>query len=299
MPADLYPECTVLFADIVGFTSWSALHTPAEVFKLLETLYARFDKIAKKRRVFKVETIGDCYVAVTGLPEVQEDHAVIMAKFAAQCLEQLNPVLHSLVDRLGPETANLNMRYGLNSGPVTAGVLRGEKARFQLFGDTVNTAARMESTGAAGRIHISQNTADLLVSAGLDSWVVPRETMIEAKGKGKLQTFWIAPEVELSFTARSTKSSRLGRQTSAMGGEDDDEDEARDTVSRAVHRLATLHNMLRLHVHSPLMGDFTPCWRSCPGPLPSVILTRAHIIFCPREYDVGMTSIAIIPYEDE
>uniref|UniRef100_A0A7S3PD05 Guanylate cyclase domain-containing protein n=1 Tax=Amphora coffeiformis TaxID=265554 RepID=A0A7S3PD05_9STRA len=235
--ADLYPECTVLFADIVGFTSWSALHTPAEVFKLLETLYARFDKIAKKRRVFKVETIGDCYVAVTGLPEVQEDHAVFMAKFAAQCLEQLNPVLHSLVDRLGPETANLNMRYGLNSGPVTAGVLRGEKARFQLFGDTVNTAARMESTGAAGRIHISQNTADLLVSAGLDSWVVPRETMIEAKGKGKLQTFWIAPEVELSFTARSTKSSRLGRQTSAMGGEDDDEDEARDTVSRAVHRL--------------------------------------------------------------
>jgi len=82
---------------------------------------------------FRCPPSTDCYVAVTGLPEAQENHAVIMAKFAVQCLMQVNPVLHGLVDKLGPETLELSMRFGLNSGPVTAGVLRGEKARFQLY----------------------------------------------------------------------------------------------------------------------------------------------------------------------
>ena len=187
--------------------------------------------------MFKVETIGDCYVAVTGLPTPQDDHAIIMAKFAAQCLTQVGPVLHSLVDKLGPEVADLSMRFGLNSGPVTAGVLRGEKARFQLFGDTVNTAARMESNGQSGRIHLSESTADLLIAAGMEKWVVARKDKIEAKGKGKLQTFWLTPEVDHSYTHKSSRSgTNYGRgQTSSWA--DPEEDADRAMVSKAVGRL--------------------------------------------------------------
>jgi hypothetical protein len=142
--ADLVPHATVLFADISGFTAWSSTREPAQVFILLQNVYQAFDTIANRRRVFKVETIGDSYVAVTGLPEPQKSHAVIMAKFAGECLLKMNQVTRDLEVVLGPDTADLSMRFGLHSGAVTAGVLRGERARFQLFGDTVNTAARME-----------------------------------------------------------------------------------------------------------------------------------------------------------
>lgn len=142
--ADLFLDATVLFADISGFTAWSSTREPAQVFILLQTVYQAFDVIANRFRVFKVETIGDSYVAVTGVPNKQKNHAVLMAKFASACLLKMSDVVKTLEVLLGPDTADLSMRFGMNSGPVTAGVLRGERARFQLFGDTVNTAARLE-----------------------------------------------------------------------------------------------------------------------------------------------------------
>mmetsp|Transcript_14767 Transcript_14767/g.26491 ORF Transcript_14767/g.26491 Transcript_14767/m.26491 type:complete len:1228 (+) Transcript_14767:159-3842(+) len=189
--ADLFPHCTVLFADIAGFTAWSSVRSPEQVFTLLQSVYQAFDRIAARRRVFKVETIGDSYVAVTGLPEPQKDHAIIMAKFARDCQEKMIEVTQALEVRLGPDTMELSMRFGLNSGQVTGGVLRGDRARFQLFGDTVNTAARMESTGMRGKIQLSQSTADLLIAAGKENWIRPREEVVSAKGKGKLQTYWL------------------------------------------------------------------------------------------------------------
>ncbi|CAB9525293.1 Receptor-type guanylate cyclase gcy [Seminavis robusta] len=189
--ADLFDSTSVFFADIVGFTSWSSSRTPIEVFELLEALYGAFDVIAKRRRVFKVETIGDCYVAVTGIPNPQADHAVIMVKFARDCLTRMRQVLQDLVGTLGAATLDLDMRAGVHSGPVTAGVLRGEKGRFQLFGDTVNTAARMESNGKAGMIHVSQATADELTKAGKSSWLKLRDEKITAKGKGEMQTYFV------------------------------------------------------------------------------------------------------------
>lgn len=105
-----------------------------------------------------------------------------MARFAKDCREKAILLCKELEVTLGPGTADLQLRFGLNSGPVTAGVLRGERARFQLFGDTVNTAARMESNGIRNKIHISQSTADLLVAAGKGHWVTMRDELVEAKG---------------------------------------------------------------------------------------------------------------------
>jgi class 3 adenylate cyclase len=156
----------VQFADIAGFTAWSSVREPSQIFILLETLYAAFDAIAKRRRIFKVETIGDCYVAVSGLPEPRADHALVMSKFANDIMTVMRKLTRDLETSLGPDTGDLALRIGLHSGPVTAGVLRGERARFQLFGDTMNTAARIEQTGIKNRIQVSQATADCLAAGG-------------------------------------------------------------------------------------------------------------------------------------
>jgi class 3 adenylate cyclase len=108
----------MFFADLVGFTQWSASRTPSEVFGLLESsIYGVFDRIAARRKVFKVETIGDCYVAVTGVPEPQVDHAVIMAKFSTECLLKLRHVLSKMAEQFGKDTLELNMRIGRYNSP--------------------------------------------------------------------------------------------------------------------------------------------------------------------------------------
>ena len=117
--ADLFPDCTVLFADIANFTAWSSTRDPSQVFMLLQTVYQGFDAVAKRRHVFKVETVGDCYVAVAGLPEPQEDHASIMARFASDCLARFKHITRNLEVSLGPDTGDLQMRLGLHSGPGT------------------------------------------------------------------------------------------------------------------------------------------------------------------------------------
>jgi class 3 adenylate cyclase len=105
--ADLFLEATVMFADIAGFTAWSSSREPTQVFTLLQTLYQAFDPIAHRERVFKVETIGDSYLAVTGLPEPQKNHALIMARFAYACLQKLHAILREMELKLGPDTTEL------------------------------------------------------------------------------------------------------------------------------------------------------------------------------------------------
>jgi class 3 adenylate cyclase len=190
--AELFPNTTVLFADIVGFTAWSSVRQPSQVFMLLETLYNKFDVVARKLGVFKVETIGDCYVAVCGLPEPRKDHAVAITRFANSCLNHMVRIVQELEVSLGPDTGDLSMRFGLHSGPVIGGVLRGEKSRFQLYGDTVTVAALLEHTAEPGKIHLSLDTANELKRFGKHSWVQPRNRTILIEGKGEMETFWLS-----------------------------------------------------------------------------------------------------------
>jgi class 3 adenylate cyclase len=218
--ADLFPETTIMFGDLVGFTAWSSVREPSQVFTLLETVYHAFDQLAKRRGVFKVETVGDCYVAVTGLPEPRKDHALAMARFARDCNAKLMRLVKQLEVTLGPDTGDLSMRFGLHSGPVTAGVLRGERARFQLFGDTMNTAARIESTGERGKIHLSEETADLLITSGKKHWLRKRGEMVSAKGKGELQTYWLNTRAAKTATGSvmSMSSSVSDHSAEEVGG---------------------------------------------------------------------------------
>jgi Adenylate and Guanylate cyclase catalytic domain len=136
---------------------------------------------------------------------------VRMAKFARECMIQMGEVTKGLEISLGPDTGDLCLRTGMNSGPVTAGVLQGEKSRFQLFGDTVNTASRMESTGEINRIHVSASTAKLLKEAGKAYWVKAREELVHAKGKGNIQTYWVVssrPVLQLEKTNSSDNSNQ-------------------------------------------------------------------------------------------
>jgi hypothetical protein len=145
--AELFPDATIMFAGIVGSTVLSSTREHTQVFFLLETIYHAFDELATQRHVFKVETVGDCYVAVAGLPDPRKDHAVVMGRFAHSCISKFCSLVKQMEITLGPDTGELGLRVGLHSGPVTAGVLRGEKARFQLFGDSMNTTARIETNG--------------------------------------------------------------------------------------------------------------------------------------------------------
>jgi hypothetical protein len=126
-----------------------------------------------------------------------------MCRFARECLTQFNQLASQLEVILGPDTGDLNVRVGIHSGPVTAGVLRGDKSRFQLFGDTVNTAARIESSGMRNRIHLSHETAELLHAAGKSNWMARRTDTIVAKGKGEMQTYWLLSDEHLASGATS------------------------------------------------------------------------------------------------
>jgi hypothetical protein len=166
-------------------------------------------------------------MAAAGLPEPDKDHAITMARFAYQCVTKMKTITEDLESVLGPGTAKLGVRIGFHSGPVTAGVLRGKNARFQLFGDTVNTASRMESNGAKGRIQVSEATANLLIAAGKKHWLQEREDAIFAKGKGNLRTFWLAPGKK-----KGGRSDDLGGEMKSQSshGSDNDPTETLDDM---------------------------------------------------------------------
>ncbi|XP_068209435.1 guanylate cyclase 32E-like [Palaemon carinicauda] len=186
--AENFDCVTIYFSDIVGFTEMSAESTPLQVVDFLNDLYTCFDSIIGNYDVYKVETIGDAYMVVSGLPIRNDDqHAGEVASMSIHLLEAIKrfKIRHRPSD-------TLKLRIGLHSGPVCAGVVGLKMPRYCLFGDTVNTASRMESTGQALRIHCSCTFRDILVNVG--GYFLEERGKVKVKGKGEMTTYWLTGE---------------------------------------------------------------------------------------------------------
>src|SRR5215211_7033239 len=178
--ADQFGSASILFADVVDFTPWSERLAPAEVVSYLDHLFSHFDALAERYELEKIKTIGDCYMIAAGVPTQREDHARALALMALDMLEAMRS--SDEVGHLG-----LELRVGINSGPVVAGVIGRKRFLYDLWGDAVNTASRMESYGTPGRIQITRATYELLAD---EFECVPRGT-IAVKGKGEVETWYL------------------------------------------------------------------------------------------------------------
>jgi len=173
--ADSFPEVTVLFADLVDFTSFSARISPAAVVALLNEIFSSFDQLAEKHGLEKIKTIGDAYMVVGGLPTPRVDHVEAVAEMALD----MQQALHNRGD------AALQLRIGMHTGPVIAGVIGTSKFIYDLWGDTVNIASRMESHGLVGSIQVTPETYGRL----RHGYVFEERGAVHVKGKGEISTY--------------------------------------------------------------------------------------------------------------
>ena len=173
--ADHFNSITVLFTDIVGFTKISENLTPSEVVSFLNQIFSYFDDLAEKYQLEKIKTVGDAYMVAGGFPEPRIDHVEAVADFALEIQEILKTI--------GNKT--ICMRTGIHTGPAVAGVIGNKKFIYDVWGDTVNTASRMESHGIGGEIQVSEVTYEKLK----DVYVFQKRGNIEVKGKGTMMTY--------------------------------------------------------------------------------------------------------------
>jgi class 3 adenylate cyclase len=180
--ADHYEDASVLFADVVEFTPFAEALSPRRTVEVLNELFTEFDHLADGFGLEKIKTIGDAYMVVAGVPERREDHAAVLVEMAL--------AMHRHVSSLEPmEGRKLEIRTGIASGPMVAGVIGERKFSFDLWGDTVNTAARMESSGIPGRIQVTDATRGLLAGR----YPFERREGVEVKGKGVMSTWILDP----------------------------------------------------------------------------------------------------------
>ena len=205
-----HEEVTVVFSEIINFAEILSSTSPMQVSNLLDRLYMAFDKVATKHNVFKVETVGDAYMGVTNLEKHQEDtHVRQAARFAIDLVIEGNKIL---IDDENPQKGYINIRAGFHSGPVVSNVIGSLNPRYGLFGDTVNTASRMETNSKANRVLCSEAAYKLLRDQAPELSVRKRRK-IAVKGKGDMTVYWIGDK-------EIYEGKRFGSISSGGGSED-------------------------------------------------------------------------------
>jgi guanylate cyclase len=179
--AESYPETTVVFADVVGFTPWANRTEPRRVVALLDDLFTRLDRVAAQLGLEKIKTVGDSYMAAAGAPAARPDHAAAGIAFG-------RAILREVEGWRGANDIDLMVRVGMASGPVVGGVIGQHRILFDLWGGTVNTAARMESSGVPGRVQVAASTRGLVGDAEAFE-----ERTVDVKGLGALTTYLLLP----------------------------------------------------------------------------------------------------------
>ncbi|MHB1117363.1 adenylate/guanylate cyclase domain-containing protein [Sideroxydans sp.] len=188
--ADRFSDVTVLFADIVDFSRFSTSVSPEELVGVLNDIFTRFDSIADKRGLEKIKTIGDSYMAAAGLPVPAQDHAIRAANMALDMMEAMEKFNQQ-------HNYHLKVRIGISTGAVVAGVIGKRKFLYDLWGDVVNTASRMESHGVPGRIQVTDSTQRWLESM----FALEARGPIEVKGKGEMNTWFLNKRREIHTPA--------------------------------------------------------------------------------------------------
>ena len=178
--ANRHEIVSVLFADLCGFTAMSRKTSPADLVSMLNQIFTAFDHIVEEHGVEKIKTIGDCYMLVGGIPLQRDDHAAAVAECALEMIAALEGINRA-------NGTELQMRVGIHTGPVVAGVIGKIKFTYDLWGDTVNVASRMESSGQPDRIHLSEQTAEQLQGR----YLLEDRGFVECKGLGAVKTFFL------------------------------------------------------------------------------------------------------------
>jgi adenylate cyclase len=203
--ADQFSSASILFADVVDFTQLAERLPPGEVVGMLDRLFSHFDVLADRHGLEKIKTIGDCYMVAAGVPSPRPDHARALALMALDMQTAMRSV--DEVGQLG-----LELRIGINSGPVVAGVIGRKRFLYDLWGDAVNTASRMESHGASGRIQITRTTKELLH----DEFVCEPRGTIPIKGKGEIETWYLVePQAAPVHSRMSSAQNAAAASTSS------------------------------------------------------------------------------------
>ncbi|XP_069133528.1 LOW QUALITY PROTEIN: soluble guanylate cyclase gcy-31-like [Argopecten irradians] len=246
---EVFDCLTIVFSDVVGFTAICSQISPMDVVSMLNAMYTKFDNLSELHKVYKVETIGDAYMGVAGAPNVTKFHAASICNMALGMLVTMS-------DLINPTSGeSMKIRVGIHSGMAVAGVVGVKMPRYCLFGDTVNTASRMETNSEANKIHISETTANEISSM---PYKVEERGSVEVKGKGRMKTYWLLGTTgEVIIPESETPPPDIGRPASLK---------SHSHLNRATYSPVSVDDSLKSGISPPPSRSPTPVRRSRKNP---------------------------------